>query len=306
LFNIKKASIALNRDLCYNILNGTAVLKYLNSMEDKNMSIGQIILDLRKAKGSTQEELANAVGISPQAVSKWENGGTPDTELLPAIADYFNVPVDRLFGRETHPNICDAVRKYVHDGATIKNFDKALSIYSALHFDKQPESDAPFYLFENISCHKWSAEGYSLMMDGYGNLVTRKFWEKINLETASFARDLFALLAEPGMLEVLFALLRRKHDGPANFEMIKTALANADCSDEIIQACLDKLAERGMIICEDSPYDEIGKIYGFYPERGQGGHYYLGLCAVICAAQILKNGNANRNFYGLGAWPIKL
>ena len=38
--------------------------------------------------------------MTAQAVSKWENGGVPDTELLPAIADFFGVSIDSLFGRE--------------------------------------------------------------------------------------------------------------------------------------------------------------------------------------------------------------
>ena len=66
------------------------------------MSINQIgtnIALLRKNKGITQEELAKNVGVSAQAVSKWENGGVPDTELLPVVADYFEVSVDSLFGR---------------------------------------------------------------------------------------------------------------------------------------------------------------------------------------------------------------
>jgi len=63
-------------------------------------NIGQVIYTLRKAKGITQEELANNVGISMQAVSKWECGGVPDTELLPVIADYFKVSIDTLFGRD--------------------------------------------------------------------------------------------------------------------------------------------------------------------------------------------------------------
>ncbi|MCL2772302.1 MAG: helix-turn-helix domain-containing protein [Oscillospiraceae bacterium] len=280
-------------------------------MANLSLSIGQIILELRKSKGSTQEELANAVGISPQAVSKWENGSTPDTELLPAIADYFNVPIDRLFGRTTHPNLSEAVNKYISEPGFFKGVDRALNIYAALHWGLAHSNVGEFYdhfiTNDNVADHKWSEEGYSLMTsNGYCNLVTRKFWESINLDTASFARELFTLLAEPGMLEVLFAILRRKHDGPANFEMIKTALANADCSDEKIQECLDKLVKREIIISEDSPYDEIGKIYGFYPERGSGGHWYLGICALICAVQVLKMSMANRNFDGLGAWPIKL
>ena len=63
-------------------------------------NIGEVIYTLRKAKGITQEELANNVGISMQAVSKWECGGVPDTELLPVIADYFEVSIDTLFGRD--------------------------------------------------------------------------------------------------------------------------------------------------------------------------------------------------------------
>lgn len=61
--------------------------------------IGKQIASMRKEKGKKQEELANYVGVSTQAVSKWENGGVPDTELLPKIADFFSVSVDSLFGR---------------------------------------------------------------------------------------------------------------------------------------------------------------------------------------------------------------
>ena len=63
-------------------------------------NIGTNIAKMRKAKGATQEDLARAVGVSAQAVSKWENGGVPDAELFPAIADFFEVTIDALFGRE--------------------------------------------------------------------------------------------------------------------------------------------------------------------------------------------------------------
>ena len=61
--------------------------------------IGKQIAFMRKERGIKQEELANFVGVSTQAVSKWENGGVPDIELLPKIADFFSVSVDSLFGR---------------------------------------------------------------------------------------------------------------------------------------------------------------------------------------------------------------
>lgn len=62
------------------------------------MNIGNKIKALRKARGITQEQLANAVGISFQAVSKWENNiAFPDITLAPVLANYFGVTMDELF-----------------------------------------------------------------------------------------------------------------------------------------------------------------------------------------------------------------
>ena len=58
------------------------------------------IAQLRKERGLTQEQLGQLVGVSAQAVSKWEKGGAPDVELLPALADRLSITIDALFGRE--------------------------------------------------------------------------------------------------------------------------------------------------------------------------------------------------------------
>ena len=63
--------------------------------------IGKQIAVLRKQNGMRQEDLATFVGVSVQAVSKWENGGVPDIDLLPIIADFFSVSTDFLFGRSS-------------------------------------------------------------------------------------------------------------------------------------------------------------------------------------------------------------
>lgn len=63
-------------------------------------SMGTIIMRLRKGRGLTQEQLASALGISFQAVSKWENDlSCPDLSTLPLLADIFSVSIDTLFGR---------------------------------------------------------------------------------------------------------------------------------------------------------------------------------------------------------------
>ncbi len=62
-------------------------------------SIGDKIKLLRKLKGITQEELSDVLHISFQAISKWENGlAQPDISIIPAIANYFGVTIDELFG----------------------------------------------------------------------------------------------------------------------------------------------------------------------------------------------------------------
>jgi len=62
------------------------------------MNIGKNIKILRQQNNITQETLAEYLGISYQAVSKWENDtNTPDIALLPVIAEYFHISLDNLF-----------------------------------------------------------------------------------------------------------------------------------------------------------------------------------------------------------------
>ena len=61
---------------------------------------------MRKQRGLTQEQIAETLGVSCQAVSKWEtNSSYPDISLLPIIADYFGVSVDYLIGHDTSKQI---------------------------------------------------------------------------------------------------------------------------------------------------------------------------------------------------------
>lgn len=65
------------------------------------LKIGEKIKELRKRERITQETLADAIGVTSQAISRWEaGGGYPDMETLPVIANYFDVAIDELFGYE--------------------------------------------------------------------------------------------------------------------------------------------------------------------------------------------------------------
>ena len=89
--------------------------------------IGKQIAALRHERGIKQEELANYVGVSAQAVSKWERGGVPDTELIPRIADFFGVSCDRLFGRSVsdYADLRAALAKKIFETPLEERFEEA-------------------------------------------------------------------------------------------------------------------------------------------------------------------------------------
>ena len=61
------------------------------------MDISEKILKLRKANNLTQEQLAEQLQVSRQAVSKWESGqAIPESDKLPALSDLFHVTIDYL------------------------------------------------------------------------------------------------------------------------------------------------------------------------------------------------------------------
>ncbi len=65
-------------------------------------TIGKKLSELRRQKGLTQEAVAKYLGVSPQAVSKWENDfSCPDIMMLPKIARLYGITVDELFNEDS-------------------------------------------------------------------------------------------------------------------------------------------------------------------------------------------------------------
>ena len=75
-------------------------------MDNTNIVLAANIQKYRKKCGLTQEELAKELGVTFQAVSKWENAKTaPDILFLPTMADLFGCYIDELFSREIKTEI---------------------------------------------------------------------------------------------------------------------------------------------------------------------------------------------------------
>lgn len=97
-------------------------------------SFSEIFKSLRKDELLTQEQAAEIFGVSPQAISRWENASSyPDITLLPAIALYFDITIDELLGvRKTvkrqkilyfqfrWQESADKINEYLEDGWVIK------------------------------------------------------------------------------------------------------------------------------------------------------------------------------------------
>ena len=94
-------------------------------MDNTNIVLADNIQKFRKRIGMTQEELAKELGVTFQAVSKWENAkAAPDITFLPIMADIFGCYIDELFSRdiktESHYDHCaelpwydDEITRYV-------------------------------------------------------------------------------------------------------------------------------------------------------------------------------------------------
>ena len=103
--------------MCYNSSRISADPKHFGGTT--MIKLGEKIKLLRKQKNISQEVFANYLGVSFQAVSKWENGNTmPDVTMIPAIASFFGVSTDELFNFNLYEiekqveDICDEAYKY--------------------------------------------------------------------------------------------------------------------------------------------------------------------------------------------------
>lgn len=99
------------------------------------LDLGNNIRQFRRRDKKTQEDLAQALGVTAQAVSRWESGGSyPDMNLIPSIANFFGVTIDELFGyhneRENKINALVSqirARKWKNTGADA-DFDETIAL----------------------------------------------------------------------------------------------------------------------------------------------------------------------------------
>lgn len=150
-----------------------------------NLEIGAIIKSLRSKHKYTQEQLSAFLGVTPQAVSRWEAGnGYPDIELLPAIARFFEVSTDELLGldrterEKRRDEILLDIQKHAETGAADPE-----TLQTARHYAAEFPSD------ERIQMHVADTLCRMHMWEDRPSLDALEEAEKLYLTLADTTQD---------------------------------------------------------------------------------------------------------------------
>ncbi len=119
------------------LYNEDVATKYKFEVNNMKMKLNEQIAFLRRQKEMTQEELAKALNVTNQAVSKWEAGACcPDISLLPELAEIFEVSVDALLGHvptETPQDILLSLREKIELLPQKERYAFAFRVAAGLH-----------------------------------------------------------------------------------------------------------------------------------------------------------------------------
>lgn len=152
-------------------------------------TMGQIIKDLRKKNGFTQEELAERLGVTYQAVSKWENNtGMPDISQVVPLASIFGVSTDVLFGiADTTEN--EEAWKIVQHAGSIEKYGEIETYLNAYDVLLDGLRKYPSNLIIMINCMHL---GTSLSLRGNGWIYAEERAKEIASETIRQANFVIA------------------------------------------------------------------------------------------------------------------
>ena len=268
----------------------------------REINLSKNIADLRKKKGITQEQLAAALNISPQAVSKWEtNTSQPDTQTLPRIAEYFGTGIDYLFYGEEYAyndiynKIWDKVAE--HPQQSSKAYKEALTIFAYAHHGicrwNNKNRNPVMY---NEPLHISNENGLSLLSaKGYGAIITRDFFGNITMETADFAQKISPVFSDKNNMVVCLAIISMSDISFGELQ------AKLDLEQNALRTALDKLIETGIVIEKKSKHKSLGFTYDI------NDMYQTCLCILFATIEMQRFSlNGISCCMGYGDYPIGL
>ena len=118
-------------------------------------TIGEKIRELRRSRGLSQSELAEHLGVTGQAVSKWETGSTlPDMNLLPFLASFFGIAIDDLFSYSTEKHM-ERIANMIELGRVFSNREfEQEEAFLLKETEKDPENYEAISLLGDLYRHQ--------------------------------------------------------------------------------------------------------------------------------------------------------
>lgn len=231
--------------------------------------IGEQIKKFRNQKGITQEELGRLVGVTAQAVSKWERGGVPDAELIPDIANALGVSTDTLFGRKNIQCIEDMALEEILSVDREQGFKKAFQILWAMSIGlSKLGSVKESFSFNSIENMK-NNDGYHYysrltfdegLIDAKLDIDNRYFFIMLEpdegyskmFENADELAETMSLFGNKDILKILFYMYSRKNT-PVSLSLIatKTGFDVAKTEKLMDKLCKCDLAESSIVETEN-------------------------------------------------------
>lgn len=221
--------------------------------------IGIKIREFRKNRGMTQEELGRMVGVTTQAVSKWECGGVPDAELLPAIAENLGTSIDALFGKtdEIKQSLEQLISYELMHTSEDERFEKAFKLCWAIEIgltgmDSVRESFAEYNIenFDDEHSHQYYSKllfnqgmtdmklaksaHYFFIMPEPGNGFDKAFGK------ISEYSDTFKMLSDERVLKIIMFMYSRRNDAAITSALIAK---NTKISEPTVREIMNRMCE---------------------------------------------------------------
>ncbi|MCH4012994.1 MAG: transcriptional regulator [Solobacterium sp.] len=220
--------------------------------------ISENIRHFRTIQHMKQSELAEKLGVTVQAVSRWENGGTPDIALLPALADTLHVSIDALFGRDEKQyedpleGLMALIRHLPEEERYHTAYTACIRIMIAI--GGTPSLDMLFEDPLHLENSQPSMAVQGAYRDGflYGSLLKERHYffstyypeTSYQLLTIEKYHTLFSCLSDPSVLSILSFFLHQKNRTGCTLSFIahKTGL-----SQDKVQSTMHLMAEAGLV-----------------------------------------------------------
>ena len=287
------------------------------------VNLGNKIKELRKRDGRKQEDLASALGVTAQAVSRWESGGCyPDMNLIPSIANYFHISIDALFGYENDREakiqeyLAKANRFFIDRDAGTADYTPIITVLRAglSEFPGEPElkrflamalsvkgkqsPDRPSpYLEEAVKLYE------ELLADGHTDVIESLLYTYLTMGEYDKAEQ--AAKKQPSLIQSRELLLANLYEGDQGkcysgsailflLNRLGFLLNKAVSQDDVLRS-----SKQGLAILETmiDLYDKV--------MEGDYGQFHSDLCMLeLACAKIAATGNdlngAKKHFASAG------